>query len=62
MNLHVGHIKGTSFSIIYTDHELVGIMEGDKYTSRENMNEKQKHMASQWHASSLVDRLEESGG
>ncbi len=62
MNLHVGNIKGTPFSIVYTNNEMVGILEGDKYTARENMNDKQKHMASQFHASSLVDRLEESGG
>lgn len=60
MEIHIRRIKGTPYKVVLgAGHEIIGAFDHGNYVSRENMNDKLKHTIGQFHADTLLERVEE---
>jgi len=62
MDIHIRRVKNTPYKIVLNSTNVVGMFENNQFISRSNMDDKLKQVAAQWHADSLIDRLESCDG
>jgi hypothetical protein len=62
MDIHIRRVKNTPYKLVFNGSDIVGVFENNQFISRSNMNEKLKHVAAQFHADTLLDRLESCDG
>ena len=58
MEIHIRRIKGTPYKVVVgTSHEIIGAFDHGYYISRENMNDKLKHVIGQFHVEALSQEI-----
>lgn len=60
MEIHIRRIKGTPYKVVIgAGHEIIGAFDHGNYVSREHMNDKLKHTIGQFHADTILERVED---